>query len=379
VACPQLRQNDTVQEQGNAWFARKTAATATAAEKRAAQLAAEHAGTPALTILDSLGRDVISVAHNRAPDPAGVPKDEKYLTFTRLDAEGKPLWVRDARDNLVMQYVSPPAAGSPAADPTGYAPTYDVAGNLLFQRSMDAGDRWMLPDAAGKAMVVWNSRGHTLRTDYDALHRPVGSFVKGADALDATRIIQFEKVVYGDTANNGLTDEAKSRLNLRGKPYQQRDTAGLVVNLAPSPVSGADEAFDFKGNLLRSTRRLASDYKTTPDWSQEPALEAETFTSSSRFDALNRPIQLVAPHSDRPGTKLNVSRPGYNAANLLERVDVWLELLAEPAGLLDPVTAPLHAVANIDYDAKGQRVRIEYNDAGHPIVTRYEYDRTPFG
>ena len=64
-------QNDTVQETGNAWFASKTAATATTEEKRAAQLAAEHADTPALTILDSLGRDVISVAHNRVKDAAG--------------------------------------------------------------------------------------------------------------------------------------------------------------------------------------------------------------------------------------------------------------------------------------------------------------------
>jgi len=72
-------QNDTVQEPGNAWFATKTAAAATPEEKRAAQLAAEHADTPALTILDSLGREVISIAHNRVKDAAGVLKDEKYL------------------------------------------------------------------------------------------------------------------------------------------------------------------------------------------------------------------------------------------------------------------------------------------------------------
>ena len=44
---------------------------------------------------------------------------------------------------------------------------------------MDAGDRWMLNDAAGKPMLAWDSRGHTFRTEYDALHRPVGSFVQG--------------------------------------------------------------------------------------------------------------------------------------------------------------------------------------------------------
>ena len=40
---------------------------------------------------------------------------------------------------------------------TAGAPAYDVAGNLLFQHSMDAGDRWMLNDAAGKPMLAWDA------------------------------------------------------------------------------------------------------------------------------------------------------------------------------------------------------------------------------
>ncbi len=250
---------------------------------------------------------------------------------------------------------------------------------------MDAGDRWMLNDAAGKPMLAWDSRGHTFRTEYDELHRPVASFVKGADPLDANRTIQFERVIYGDTPGNGLIvdpvdpdNDPTKQLNLRGKPYKHHDTAGLVTSLGRNPATGTDEAFDFKGNLLRSTRQLLRDYKTTPDWSQNPRLEAETFASSTRYDALNRPIQIVAPHSDLPGSKFNVIRPGYNEANLLERVDVWLEQPAEPTALLNPATANLNAVTNIDYDAKGQRIRIEYNEASHPIVTRYSYDENTF-
>lgn len=374
-------QNDTIKEAGNAWFERKT--TGTSEEQRAAQLAAEHAGTPALTILDSLGREVISVAHNQVKDAAGGLKDEKYLTFTKLDAEGKPLWIRDARKNLVMQYITPPVPNNQATDPTaGFAPCYDIAGNLLFQHSMDAGDRWTLNDAAGKPMLAWDGQSRTFRTEYDKLHRSVGSFVKGADPKDPIRVIQFEKVIYGDTPGNGLSDtpanDQTRKLNLRGKPYQHHDTAGIVTSLGQNPATGKDEAFDFKGNLLRSTRRLASDYKSTPDWSENPVLNAEIFTSSTRYDALNRPIQLVAPHSDQPGAKLNVIRPGYNEANLLERVDVWLEQIAEPAALLNLKTASLHTVANIDYDAKGQRTRIEYNEANHPVITEYTYDPETF-
>lgn len=367
-------QNDTVKEPGNVWFKNKTAATATVEENRAAQLAGEHADTPALTILDSLGRDVVAIAHNRVRNTIGELSDEKYLTFTKLDTEGKPLWIRDGRKNLVMQYIMPPVPNDQTADPVaGFVTCYDIAGNLLFQHSMDAGNRWLLNNAAGKPMLTWNSRGHIFHTDYDGLHRPIGSFVKGADPQDANREVQFEKIIYGDTPGNGL-DDPKS-LNLRGKAYKQHDTAGIVTSMARNPVTAANEGFDFKGNLLRSTRQLISQHKNTPDWSQNPGLEAEIFSSSARYDALNRPIQFVEPHSNRPDTKLSVIRPGYNQAALLERTDVWLEQSAEPATLLNPATATLNAVSNINYNAKGQRLEIEYD---RRTRTTYQYDPDTF-
>lgn len=68
-------------------------------------------------------------------------KDDYHLNHTKLDVEGKPLWVRDARGNLVMQYLHPPKPDSDLSDdiPPASVPTYDIAGNLLFQHSMDAG------------------------------------------------------------------------------------------------------------------------------------------------------------------------------------------------------------------------------------------------
>ncbi len=71
--------------------------------------------------------------------------------------------------------------------PANAVPCYDIAGNLLFQHSMDAGDRWMLNDAAGKPMLAWdaNDKGsgtpvqnRLFRTEYDALHRPVRQWLK---------------------------------------------------------------------------------------------------------------------------------------------------------------------------------------------------------
>ena len=134
--------------------------------------------------------------------------------------------------------------------------------------------------------------------------------------------------VYGESQPN---PEAN---NLRGKLVQLFDQAGVVTS----------EEYDFKGNLLSSTRQLAQEYKATVDWSGAVTLEEETYTSRTRYDALNRPTQLVAPHSDQPETGINVIQPSYNDANLLEKMDAWLNRNTEPGDLLDPATASLHAV-----------------------------------
>lgn len=122
---------------------------------RAAKEIETHGNTPSLTILDSLGREVIAIAHNRLKDTTGAMKDEKYLTFTKLDAEGKPLWIRDARKNLVMQYINPPKANNDPSDTLSItsAPCYDIAGNLLFSRySYDA--LYRLIEASGRESVT---------------------------------------------------------------------------------------------------------------------------------------------------------------------------------------------------------------------------------
>jgi len=337
--------NDTVLEPNNSWHNRYS--NGTPAEQRAARLAEVHANTPAVTHLDSLGREVVAIAHNKWQQD-DVITEEKYLTYTKLDIEGKPLWIQDARGNRVMEYINLPSAE------TDFVPCYDIAGNLLFQHSMDGGDRWMLMDATGQPFYAWDENEPSIEVEppvlehrrfhtvYDALRRPVEQQLQ----IEGGSSQIIERFVYGEGQQEELN------LNLRGQVYQHYDSSGLVTN----------QRFDFKGNLLEITRQLISDYKASVvDWSEGSptnSLEFQVFTASTEYDALNRPTLLTSPDQ-------SVTRPVYNEANLLEQVYVRVRGAATETVFVE----------NIDYDAKGQRTLIEY---GNGVRTTYTYDPETF-
>jgi RHS repeat-associated protein len=302
-------------------------------EAKAAAKAAVHANTPAVAHFDALGRPILSVAFNRFV-PNGSAVEEKYATRTRLDIEGNQREVVDALGRLVMRY------------------DYDILGNSIHQASMEAGERWTLNDVTEKPIRSWDSRGHNFSTVYDELRRPLLSYVRGADPQDATHEILFAKTEYGEGQQDDLL------LNLRTRVFRQFDGAGVVVHKAPNPLTGQDEAYDFKGNQLRGSRQLAAEYTQALDWSVAQTMEGPPYVSSTRYDALNRPIELVTPDNSS-------IRSAYNEAALLERVE---------SNLRGEATVTTF-VANIDYDAKGQRILIEY---GNGASTQYEYDPLTF-
>jgi RHS repeat-associated protein len=312
------------------------------AEKRSAENTAKHANTPTIAHFDTLGRTFLTIGDN------GNGTDRKYETHIELDIEGNQRSVTDAQGRKVMVY------------------DYDMLGNIIRQRSMEAGDRWMLNNVAGNPIRQWNSRNYQIRTRYDALQRPTHIFMQ----LRETAEVLVERLVYGES-------HPEANRNLRGQLYRHYDQAGVVTN----------ERFDFKGNLLESSRQLAREYKQTVNWSAltdlddlrrltnaaTQNLETEIFTSLTRYDAMNRPIMLVTPHNRT--TRPNVIQPSYNEANLLEKIDVWLRRDRVPAELLVANTTDFHPIANINYNAKGQRLEIEY---GNGTVTQYFYDEKTF-
>jgi RHS repeat-associated protein len=356
------------------WYVQRIGGALGTHERDAAQRAAAHADTPTTVRYDALGRPFLTLARNRVVC-AGHDLDgseDSVATRVELDIEGNQ---RDVRDERKLPVNHLPTGPLEQRSVTRYA--YDMLGTRIHQISSEASARWMLNDAAGKRIRAWDSRGHNFTTGYDELRRPREQTVRGttadSDPRTLNRDLLVDKLEYGEGIPNA------EALNLRTRVYRHFDSAAVATNARLDANANPVVAYDFKGNLLSSTQRMVSDYKAIPDWraNPQPLLDDERFEAATRYDALNRPIQSLARHSSLARAKRNVIQPVFNDANLLERVDVWLERAAEPAALLDPTSEPPSAVgvANVDYDAKGRRLRIDYaNGTG----TFYGYDPLTF-
>ena len=347
-----------------------------AANQDAAQKTAAHAETPGVIHFDAMGRTCLSVEDNGVA--SGLP--QRFATRTALDTESKPLSIFDATGRRVIEScLREPLAGGGFR----YVAGFDVAGNPLYRNGADDGERRTLTNIFASPFRTWDARGFVFRIRYDALCRPTHRFV-GRAGFGETLI---ERFIYGEK-------HPDASRNLKGRVFHHYDGAGVAVN----------ERYDFKGNLLESVRQFArhqpatqtsSFYNTTPDWSvittvaDAPTLNiaaleaasapllitADRFSTSVRFDASNRVTQTITPH--RADGLPSVVQPTYNEANLLESVNVWIRQPISPTALIDPAaTVPdVPAVANINYNARGQRELIAL---GNGVVTTFDHDAETF-
>jgi RHS repeat-associated protein len=341
------------------WYALRAASGLGQAEADAAARAAAHADTPTAAHLDVLGRVFLTVTANRVTCP-GHPLDgteASSRTRVKQDVEGN---VRAVYDPLARVAV---------------ASAFDLLGRRIRYATADGGARWSLPDAAGHEILAWDDRGHLRTTEYDVLRRPASVSVTGtddrSDPRTLGRTVLVERIEYGESVPGA------EQWNLRTRVYRHRDGAGEAVNARLQPDGTPEAAFDFKGNLLHSTRRLCADHATLADWAQDPAFGTDTFVQSTRYDALNRAVQAVTEHHDAARSRRNVVQPVFSAANLIERVDVWLGRAAEPTGLLDPAAeAPSPAgLDGCEYDAAGRQTQVSHRNG---VTVSYRYDPVTF-
>lgn len=339
------------------WLAKRLQPDADPADRRAAEAALKHADTPSRAYLDTLGRPFVTIAHNKTRDGA----DEFVPNASVLDIEGNVLAIHDARGsegltlkeafrhrgNAVMRYA------------------YGMGGHQLYSLSMDAGERWGLNDVTGAPLFAWDENDRrTLddetiferrfyRTEFDPLRRPIAQTLSINEGPEQT----INRTIYGEELDRA---DARER-NLLGQAVYAYDQSGRLENVA----------FDFKGNLLKSKRRLVDDIKAPViDWAGDAAedqLLEEEFTKEEAFDALNRMTQLY--NWRRDDARVAVYEPTYNQRGVLQSEDLTIGAARTADGHGGGVKKP--ALKAVDHNEKGQRTRLEL---GNGTVTRYDYD-----
>jgi RHS repeat-associated protein len=314
-------ENDTVLDEKCQWYKDRVNGQKGDSEKNAAEKTAIHSETPLTTYFESLGRPFLNVIHNRSQRTGDAVLEEFYFNRVVTDIEGNVQRITNDRNKVHLEVMSW---------------QYDMLGNICYQHSLEAGDRRIILDSMGKTLILWDSRNHVFLYTYDELHRLISISPDNGSTL-------YEKYEYGEET----TDDKKN--NLRGKLFRHFDTAGLRIT----------SQFDFKGNLLRVSRQCLTDYTMPPDWKSNPALDNEIFTIETKYDALNRTLQSKYPDN-------SIILPIYNETNLLEKLDVKIK----------GINTITHFVSNLNYNAKGQRVNIEYgNSTSSPISsTTYKYE-----
>jgi RHS repeat-associated protein len=242
--------NDTVQE--SLYRVAREGLPDGAPEKNALRAAQAHANTPRVTYLDPFGREVRTVESTGVAD---------RVISQQVDARGAPVKITDPRGLAALVYKR------------------DMQGRLLHRQSIDAGDTWTLPDAAGRQVHRWDARGVHTQTDFDVLDRP--TTVRVIDAVGAPRVA--EAFLYGED----LTVDHATARNARGRLMRHRDQAGVLIINQYSPG----------GQVLQRARTLCADYTQEPDWFNPAAvvLDPTSYVSEYDLDAARRPIRQALP------------------------------------------------------------------------------------
>ena len=352
--------------------------------------------------LDCLGRAVVTVVHNRTPsDDAAVHNtpllqrpwiDERTATFTHLDVDGLALWVRDARNHLVVQAIVPPTERRRRAQLSCFrqaaCPVEILSATPLSsehgRRHRTSPGRWHRRADGRVRGTIDEPLRHRLSTRFDALHRPVERWVS-SDGGPPALIEAFDYLDAASYRIAGVIDEVAltdaQRRNLLTHMVSHYDASGLATT----------ELVDVHGRTEVSTRTLVSNpMATITDWDvsdRRALLDEETFTQVVEHDALGRTIAHFGWHREdagQPGgsSHVAITVPSYNRRGLLNsqqlHVGAAVERGADGRRSIVPAAATranVDAIVSTRYDARGRPERVELANG---TVTTTAYDTASF-
>lgn len=306
-----------------------------------------HWNTPASIETDALGRTLSATVRHRLP---GQPVEE-HVTRSSYDIQGHLVRIRDPLGRVAFEWV------------------HNLLGQPLRVASMDTGISTMVIDAGGSLVETRDARGALVLHAYDSLRRPVRVWARDSAGESVTL---RQKLVYGDSPA-APQSAADNRL---GRLFRHYDEAGLAETAS----------YDFKGNVLSSSRRVLSDAfmlsviddparigwslpAPRVDWdaTAPPELDAAVHATRTAYDALCR-IKWSEYPDCANGERYRLV-PAYDRAAALKSVSI--------AGPLDAGdNGPLQTyVERMVHNARGQCVLIAY---GNGVMTRYAYDALTF-
>ncbi|QBS08408.1 SpvB/TcaC N-terminal domain-containing protein [Legionella israelensis] len=307
-------------------------------EQKAALQAEAYADTPAVIFFNGLKQAFISITDN---------KSEKLVTLQHYDLEGNIITTRDAKAS--DQFLQMPLQNVHNLNewPTtiSFRYQYDMAGRMLKMTNPDSGEKIIFFNVRNQPCRTWDENGNETKAVYDALHRQTELWIKTSE----TEFGLAEKIIYGEAANDPVK-------NLHGKPWKIYDGAGLLIH----------EKYDFKGNTLKTTRRLLKNgMETAMRWpidshglfdenNAQNQLQPDSYTVETKYDALNRIIETKTP--DKTLQKYSYNHNGY-----LNKLQV------KENGNQQEVDF----IKTISYNEHNQRVFIQY---GNNVVTEFTYD-----
>lgn len=311
-----------------------------------------HWNTPTSRRLDALGRTVETVERNRTANGGqGGPADgdgiERYRTHREYDIRGNVVSITDRLGR------------------TAFVFSYDLADNRIRMKSIDAGTRRIVRDAAGNEGEARDAKGALELRLHDASNRLTHEWARDGDDPTATRTPTLRRrVFHGETDGSLSRAEAKVR-NLLGSVSRSYDEAGLLEF----------GERDFKGNPIRKERRVLDDdavVQQPVDWTsgsgndladrESDLLASRAFETNLEYDAQDRVTRTVYPQ-DVDGQRKALCRE-YDRAGALSGVD----LVVDPGGPNERIEP---YVADVGYNALGERTIVAF---GNGVMVRYAYD-----
>ncbi|GAA5225382.1 SpvB/TcaC N-terminal domain-containing protein [Membranihabitans marinus] len=308
-------QNDTVDRSLYKVF--REILPADSPEKLALDKSLAHKETPTITEFDPLGREITKIETN---NNATIRKIE-----TQYDVRNNPVKITDPRGLIAFQYKR------------------DMMGRLLYEDSMDSGEKWSFPNHDGEIIHLWDSRNIHQRIQYDGLNRVTDIHVEGGLGLNQIT----EKFVYGEDV---VIAQAKEK-NLRGRLVIHYDQTGIQEVKLAAPGNSP----------LLIHRKFLDQYINEPDWSipGNVGLSADIYSSLYEYDGLGRTIVRGLPDQ-------TTCQYVFNRGGGLQKILV---------STADNVLTNVEILKDSSMDAKGMKQEILL---GNDVKIDYTYDSETF-